>query len=386
MNRVFKYRLYPNKEQITQLHFVLNCCRRIYNCALEHKKLAWKSYGTKVSCYEQIKQLPMIKQTFPEFNEVYSQSLQDVIRRLDKTFQKLFKEHTGYPRFKSRERYRSIVYPQNGFEILDNGHLKLSKFGTIRMFYHRPIKGEIKTLTIKKDLVGDWFATLVSELPDTPKIEPKTAIGVDVGIKKLATISTGEAIGHPHFLKESELKLKKLQMRLSKRKKGSNGRRDARTKVAKMHRKIQRQRDDFLHKASNELINKADIIAFEDLQIKNMVKNHHLAKSITDGSWGKLIQYCIYKAENAGKYVELVNPKNTTQLCSGCGAQVKKSLSVRIHRCPNCELTIDRDVNAALNILKRVRRGTLKPIQTPGETEPLSETVSSVVEPGSPRL
>lgn len=383
MKRVFKYRLYPKKEQTAQFELILNCCRHLYNCALEHRKLAWKSYKTKVSCYDQIKELPIIKRVFPEFNRVYSQSLQEVLIRLDKAFLKLFKEKTGYPRFKSKDRYRSIVYSQSGFEILENGHLKLSKIGTIRMFYHRPLQGKIKTLTIKKDLAGDWFASFVTELSDVPKKEPETTIGIDVGIEKLATLSTGEIINHPHFLKESELKLKKLQKRLSKKKKGSRNRRITRIKVAKAHRTIERQRNDFLHKVSNELIKKADVIAFEDLKIINMVKNHHLANSIMDSSWGRLIQYTTYKAENAGRFVELVDPNGTSQLCSRCGIAVKKSLSVRIHRCPNCDLTIDRDVNAAINILKRVRRGTPELIQTLGEIEPLSEMVSSIVEPRS---
>jgi len=388
MKRAFKYRLYPNKEQIAQLEFVLNCCRKLYNCALEHRKIAWVSYNIRIGCYDQIKELPEIKEVFSDYNQVHSQVLQDVLRRLDKTFQKLFKEKTGYPRFKSRDRYRSIIYPQSGFQILDNGKLKLSKIGAIRMFYHRPVQGGIKTLAVKKDLVGDWFATFVTELPDVPKKEPKTAIGIDVGIEKLATVSTGEIIEHPHLLKKSEGNLKKLQRRLSKKKKGSKHRKNARIKVAKAHRKIERQRDDFLHKVSNELVRKADLIAFEDLRINNMVKNHHLASSIADSSWGKLFQYTTFKAENAGKFVELVDPKGTTQSCSGCGVSVKKSLSVRIHRCPNCGLTIDRDVNAALNILKKVRRGTPEPIRMPGEIEPLQKlgivSASLVKEPGSP--
>ena len=160
MKRAFKYRLYPNKEQTAQLEFVLDCCRRLYNCALEHKKIAWRGYNIRIGCYDQIKELPEIKEAFSEYNRVHSQILQDVLRRLDKSFQKFFKEKTGYPRLKSRDRYRSIIYPQSGFQILDNGKLKLSKIGTIRMFYHRLIQGEIKTLSIKKDLVGDWFASV----------------------------------------------------------------------------------------------------------------------------------------------------------------------------------------------------------------------------------
>lgn len=383
MIRAFKYRLYPNRQQRLQLESVLDCCRKLYNGALAHKRLAWREHRIRVSCYNQINELPVIKRKLSEFNKVYSQVLQDVLRRLDKSFQKLFKEKTGYPRFKSRNRYRSIVYPQSGFQILENGHLKLSRIGTIRMFYHRPIQGNIKTLTIKRDLVGDWYATFVAELPDMPKKEPKTAIGVDVGIEKLATLSTGEIFEHPHFLRESELKLKRLQRRLSRKKKGSNRRVKARLKVARAYRKIERQRDDYLYKVSNELVKKADLIAFEDLQIKNMVMNHHLAGSIADGSWGKLIRYTAFKAENVGKFVELVCPDGTSQLCSRCGAVVKKSLSVRIHRCPSCRLTTDRDVNAALNILRRVRRGTPEPIQTPGEIGPLPVMASLVVEPGS---
>jgi len=292
-------------------------------------------------------------------------------------------EYPGFPRFKSRNRFKSFTYPQSGFKLKD-GRLYLSKIGNIRIFQHRPIDGDIKTLTTKRDNVGDWFATFVVESPDTPKIEPKTLIGVDVGIEKFATLSNGEMITNPHILLDSERRLRIVQKGLSRKKKGSNNRKKSRIRVAKRHRKIQRQRDDFLHKASKALVSKSDLIAFENLRIKNMIKNEHLSKSISDCSWGKLMQYTTYKAEEAGKYVYFVSPNGTSQICSKCGVIVKKSLSVRIHQCPTCGLRLDRDLNASLNILKRVGWGTPKPNQTPTEigVQPSAQPVEEV---GSPR-
>ncbi len=184
------------------------------------------------------------------------------------------------------------------------------------------------------------------------------SIGIDVGLKSLITLSDGQQIEPPKLLRRSENKLAKQQRCLSQKKKGSNNRNKQRIKVAKLHRKIRNQRQDFAHKVSRELVNAYDLIVFEKLQIQNMVKNHHLAKSISDAGWYQLIQFTKHKAEYAGKVVELVDPKNTTQNCSNCGNKVPKSLSVRTHKCPYCDLEMDRDVNAAINILNLSTVGT----------------------------
>jgi len=276
-----------------------------------------------------------------------------------------------FPRFKSKRRFKSFTYPQSGFEILPNGHLKLSKIGTVRMFKHREIGGTLKTCTIKRDAVGDWYAIFTTELPDVEKKRLRTAIGVDVGLEKLATLSTGETIEPPKFLIKTEEKIRILQRKLSKKKKGSENRGKTRKRLAKAHRRVVRQRDDFMHKSAKKMAERADVIVFENLNIRGMVQNGRLAKSIMDASWDKLIQYTTQKVEETAGQVVLVDPRGTSQICSKCGATVKKSLSGRTHGCPNCGLLMDRDLNASLNILGRLQAGGLELLKTPMEFVPL---------------
>jgi putative transposase len=376
MRKAYKFRLYPKREQIDALDRTLMLCRHLYNVCLEQRILAYRMQQHRVSFTKQSDELPNLKAELPEYNDVYSQVLQDVLHRLDKSYANFFrrakerKEKAGFPRFKSSNRFKSITYPQLGFEILPNGHLKLTKIGIIRMFRHREIVGAIKTCTIKRDAVGDWYAIFTTELPDIPKREPKTALGVDVGLKTLAMLTTGESIQPPKFLRASEDKIKIIQREVSRKKKGSENRRRCNRRLAKAHRRVERQRDDYLHKASRALSLKADTIVFENLQIPNMLKNHHLAKSIGDASWGKLMQYTEYKAAEAGRSVYYVNPKGTSQICSRCGEVVKKSLSERVHGCPTCGFSTDRDLNAALNILQRLPTDSRELLKTPVETAP----------------
>ena len=357
--KTYKYRLYPTKQQSEKLASTLESCRVLYNCALEQRKTAYKQFGISVNYNSQSDELKEIKKYFPEYKQIYSQVLQNVLIRLNKAFQNFFRrvkfgDKPGYPRFKGYGWYDSFTYPQSGFSLSDNSkgyqRLKLSKIGNIKVKLHRCIKGTIKTCTIKRE-VDKWYVCFSCEVK--PEYLPKTnkSVGIDVGLEKFATLSNGTMVENPRFLRESEAKLKCEQRRLSRKKKGSNSRKKQRTKVAKIHHKIKNQRNDFLHKESNKLVNNYDTIVFEDLRIKNMVKNHKLAKSISDASWSKFIEYTTYKAESAGKKVILVNPQNTSQICSGCGLIVKKSLSVRTHMC-SCGLVLDRDINAAINILR----------------------------------
>jgi putative transposase len=221
------------------------------------------------------------------------------------------------------------------------------------MFKHRETIGKIKTCIIKRDNVGDWYAIFTTELPNVPKVQPKTEIGVDVGLPQLIRTTDGEKVESLRFLKKGEERIKHWQREVSRKVKGSGKRKKCVKILAKAHRRVERQRDDFLQKESRRLVGKADTIVFEDLQIQNMLKNHHLAKSINDASWGKLMQYTAYKAEEAGKSVYFVNPYNTSQICSECGTMVRKSLSERVHRCSTCGFSVDRDLNASLNILNR---------------------------------
>ena len=392
MIRPFKFRFYPDEKQTALLEQTLSSCCFLYNSALQERKYAYE-YHQKLSSNDQINELPQAKKAFPEFRGIHSQVLQDVIRRLDKSFQGFFgrvkngDKKAGYPRYKPAWRYSSFTYPQSGFEILHNGHILLSKVGKLRVFMHRTILGRVKTLTIKRDRVGDWFVIVTTESSDAKPKQVKTALGVDVGLKNLVMLSTGEYAEPQQFFRKTEKKLKNIQRELAHKKIGSKNRVKARLKLAKAHRKIERQRTDFLHKLSRILVERGDLLVFENLEIQNMVKNHNLANSIHDASWNKLIQFSSYKASSAGKRVELVDPRGTTQTCSGCDNAIKKSLSERVHRCPNCGLVLDRDLNAAFNILA-IGRGT--PESTPVEMRPLlfleKHRASRIVEAGSPRL
>ncbi|MDA4136431.1 MAG: transposase [Thaumarchaeota archaeon] len=397
MIRAYAFRFYPNSKQSERLEETLELCRVLYNAALEQRRYA-RHLGQPISYHIQQNQLPELKGALKEFKQVYSQVLQNVLRRVDFAFKNFFDRcsrrkrgeriKAGYPRFKSSWRYNSFTYPQDGFKILPSGHIFLSKVGKLRVFMHRKIAGEIKTLTLKRDHVGDWFVVVTARLADVAQIQPKSALGVDIGLKNLVTLSSGDEVEAPKFFRESELKLRRAQKAFSHKFPGSNNRKKARLRLAKIHRKIGRQRDDFLHKLSRNLVRKTDLLIFENLHISDMTKNRKLAKSIHDASWGTLIRYASYKASSAGKKVEQIDPRGTTQRCSGCGRSVKKSLSDRVHRCPTCGLVFDRDLNAALNILD-VGRGTpeLKPAETrPPPPPPDSRGEHRAEEAGSPRL
>lgn len=391
MLRAYKYRFYPNEEQTALLGKTLESCCFLYNSALQERQYAYEA-KLPLKCNDQINELPQLKIAFPEYEKIHSQVLQDVLRRLDKAFQSFFERvkrkkngerlKTGHPRFKPSQRYNSFTYPQRGFKILSNGHINLSKIGMLRVFMHRKICGTVKTLAIKRDYVGDWFIVITTELPDVKSKDTKTALAVDVGLKNLVTLSSCEYVEPPHFFRKSEKKLRYFQKELSAKRLGSKNRAKARVKLAKVYRKIERQRTDFLHKLSKTLVDKADLLVFEDLEIPNMVKNHSLAKSIHDASWGKLIQFSSYKAESAGKRVELIDPRGTTQRCSRCRSIVKKSLSERVHRCPNCGLLLARDLNTTFDMLKQIGRGT--PEFMPVEMRPLLiQSASLAKEAGS---
>jgi putative transposase len=360
MKTAYKFRMYPNKQQEASLDLTLDTCRHLYNTALADRKNAYELEGISRRYEDQAAMLTAEKKD-GNFKSVFSQVLQDVLRRLDKSFKAFFMrlkagEKPGYPRFKGEGWYKSFTYPQVGFK-LEGSKLTLSKIGSIRIFKHRKVEGKIKTCTIKKDNLGHWYATLVSEIEDVSPIEPKTAIGVDLGLKSLVALSTGETIEYPRYYIQSENKLAIAQRNFSRKKKGSANRRKAKAKVAKLHQKIQTHRDEFLHQVSRKLVDSPDLIVFENLNILGMLKNHHLAKHIQDHAWGKLIQFTESKAAKAGKVVELVDARYTSQKCSKCGTMVPKTPADRIHLCPKCGLEMDRDINASLNIRTLGLRG-----------------------------
>lgn len=357
MFKVLRYRIYPTKSQRSKIDNILELCRWTYNETLAARKNAYDQDGKSVSYYETKKLLPQWKDEKPELKSVHSQVLQEVVKRVDLAYQAFFRRvkeggDPGYPRFKGKGRYDSFTYTQSGFS-LKPGKLRLSKIGDIKIKLHRAVEGEIQRVNVRKMPTGKWFASfLVCTEPGEPLPFTGESIGVDVGLKSFITLSNGDQVDNPRFFGHVEKALAQAQRKLSKAPKGTPERQRALKVVHRVHERIANKRDDFIQKLSWSLVKSYDLIVFEDLNIKGMVQNHCLAKHIADAAWNKLITATTYKAEWADRRVELVNPKNTSQICSGCGQIVHKDLSERNHICPFCGLTIDRDHNAALNILR----------------------------------
>jgi putative transposase len=355
MLKSYKFRIYPSKAQNHKLCQTLDLCCELYNAALQERRDAFKIAKISLNYHSQAIQLPEIKESRTEFGLLHSQILQDTLKRLDKAFAAFFRrveagDKAGFPRFRSRSRYSSFTFPQSGFAI-ESSKLKLSKIGKIKIKLHREIEGKIKTCTISQSPTGKWFACLSVECKAEALPASKENVGIDVGLKAFAVLSNGEAITNPKFFRQAEKQLAKTQQKLSQAIKGSAERKKRCKMVARVHERIANKRKDFAHQESRKLVNRFGVIVFEKLNIRGMLKNHNLAKSIADAAWSQLVTFTSYKAENAGRRVVQVNPRNTSQLCSRCGALVEKDLSVRIHDCPSCGLVIDRDHNSAITIL-----------------------------------
>ena len=360
MNKIlktYKYKLYPNKQQSQKIDDTLDLCRNLYNAALEHRIYMYKHCGTSVNYNAQQNELPGLKKVVPEYKTVQSQVLQDVLRRLDKAYQNFFRrvrqgEKPGFPRFQSYKRYNSFTYSQSGFSLTGN-HLELSKIGNVKVKLHRPVEGTMKTCTIVRK--NERYYVCFSCEAES-KVIPLTYqdTGIDMGVKEFCITSDGEMFPNPKNYRKAEAKLKRQQQALSRKKKGSNRRKKAVRELANTHEHIANQRKDNACKVANQLLSKYDTIVREDLLITNMVKNHKLAKSITDAGWGIFFDILDAKAKQVpGKRIIAVDPQYTSQICSRCGQIVKKDLSVRTHKCSFCGLEIDRDINAAINILNR---------------------------------
>jgi putative transposase len=360
MRKSYKYRIYPSKTSQQILNNQLELCRQLYNAALEQRISAYKSVNKRnIFYYDQQNELPDLKDAFPEYKEVFSQSLLGVLKTLDTAYQNFFRrvkagQTPGFPRFKGKDRFSSIIFPQYPYGCqIKKGKLYISKVGLINIKLHRPIEGKPKTVTIKKAFSGKWY--VIFSCDDVPiKPLPKTDVvcGIDLGIMSFAVTSANEVIENPKFFKKSEDLLAKRQQKLSRAKRGSNNRTKQRILVAKAYEKINSQRRDFHFKLANDLLKKYDTIFVEDLNIIKMMQSH-FAKNIADCSWNNFITILQQKAEEAVvKEIIKVNPKNTSQICSGCGHFVSKNLSDRVHSCPNCNLVIDRDLNASLNVLR----------------------------------
>ena len=365
MLRTYNYLLRPNIEQEKQLDFLLWQSRLVYNAALEQRIQTYQETGIGIGYAKQWTHFRELRHEHPDtFGQLNASSLQHLLRRLDKAFAAFFRrikaqEKPGFPRFKNRNRFKSIEYTYgDGCKLRQNEHGRMSFYvqnvGEMRLCYHRSIPAEAKIKhAVIKQTNSRWYVCLMLELPDpvTKCIRTGKQIGMDVGLKSLAALSTGELIENPRWLREKLTELRRLQRHATRQAKGSHRQQKTYLQIARLHEHISNQRLDYLHQVSRRLVAEHDWIAIEDLSLGFMNRNRHLSLSSHDAGFGLLRQMLEYKAEEAGIQVIAVNPANTSQACSGCGNMVPKSLSVRVHSCPNCGLVLNRDVNAARNIL-----------------------------------
>jgi len=364
MLKAYRFRLYPSKSQVTRLRDTFEMCRQVYNRALKHRMDAWDKREENLSYYDEKKTLPLLKKEHPELKEVHSQVLQDTHQRVNLALQAYWRrckevkagtrspKEVGKPRLKGLNQYKSITYPQGGWKLQGNT-LTLSKIGDVKIKLHRKLQGEVKTVTISRTQTGKWFVSFSCEVEVKPrqrKFKSKRVVGIDLGVNPLVTFSDeSDPILPPRFLIQAERRIKKLNNKFR-----TSGYSDkVRLELARVYEKIANQRLDFAQKLAQKLIYSYSTIIFEDLETKELVHENYLAKRILDATWGKLVNMTQFKAESAGTEVILVDPRNTTQMCSACGKIVYKELKDRVHSCPYCGLVLDRDKNAAINIYNR---------------------------------
>lgn len=364
MEYSYKFRIYPNAAQRVQIAKTFGCCRYVYNHFLNERRTAYKETGKSPTRFQQDKSLTALKREIGWLREVDATSLQATLQDLDTAYQNFFRmvkqgiKPYGYPKFKrkhtSRKSYKSKCVGTN-IRVLDEKHIQLPKLGAVRCAISKQVYGRILSATVSQNLSGKYFVSLcctevdIHTLPETGAV-----VGVDLGIKDLAITSDGKKYPANQYIRNSEKKLRRLQRSLSRKTKGSKNREKARIKVALLQEKIANQRKDKLHKLTTELVQAYDVVCIEDLNAKGMMKNHHLAKSVADASFGEFHRQLEYKSAWYGKTVVTVDRfYPSSQLCSCCGTQWAgtKDLSVRNWTCTKCGATHDRDVNAAKNIL-----------------------------------
>lgn len=357
INRAYKFRLYPSREQAELLAKHFGCTRFVYNHFLNQRKEQYRLTGKSDNYYAQARSLTELKkqEATAWLKEINSQSLQFALRSLETAYTNFFQKRAKFPSFKSKHAKNSFTVPQSVF--IADGRLFIPKFKEgIKCRVHREIKGKVGKAAISKTPSGKYFVSVFTEEEYvTPIKKSGKAVGVDMGLKDLLITSDGETFKNNRYIKRYERKLAKAQLHLSRKKKGSKGFENQRLKVAKLHEKIANSRADYLHKCSISLVRRYDTICIEDLNVKGMERNHRLAKSVTDASWGAFVSMLTYKAEwNGKKVVKIDRFFPSSQTCNVCGYINKqtKDLSVREWECPVCHTHHNRDVNAAINILR----------------------------------
>jgi len=394
MRRSFKYRAYVNKTTEANANHWLDICRNLYNRALEHRINYYQSYkaiqngiyehrrtAKYCTCFDLFPVLPpefisrckksishydqrvltTPKKNHPELWPVNSQCIDEVLERLDKAYKAFFrrvkegKEKPGFPRFANYDRYKSFRVSQSGWKL--TGHnLYITNVGRFKLKLHRPIEGRIKTVTISREAGNKWYASFsCDDVPIKPLPKTNNAVGIDVGLLSFVTDSNGEKFPPPKHYIHAERELRVKQRALARCKRGSNRRKKAKLQVSKLHEKVKNQRKDFLRNLAIKYIRENDLVAVEGLNLKGMIQNKYLSKSISDAAWSDFLMQLEYKAEETQRKLVKVDPKYTSQICSDCGhiPEEKIGLSVRVYRCKKCGLILDRDVNAAKNILGR---------------------------------
>ena len=360
MLRAYKYRLDPTKPQKIEFDKHIGSCRFVYNWALAEKIKYYEQNKKSISRFEL--QRVLVRDIKPEnewLKETNSQSLLSSLVHVESAFTKFFREKTGFPKFKSKKNpVQSFQIPQHYVVDFENSTVKLPKIGIVKAVLHRTFEGELKTATISKSCTGKYYISILvennEELPSKQEFSESTTIGIDVGIKDFAVLSTGEKIENPKYLKSSLQRLKVLQKRVSRKQKGSKNRAKAKQRLAVLYDKIKNQRNDFQNKLSFRLVSENQAIALETLNVKGMVKNHHLAQAISDSAWSSFVTKLEYKAEWLGKTVLRIGQfEPSSKLCSVCGFHNKElQLKDREWTCSDCKTKHDRDINAAINIKK----------------------------------